>query len=274
MNTEEIKIIQRYPSLLSFPVYIEGKKVLEVTVWVNTKTEAYAELTQQRDKNSRTILQRSVAFATNTILAQTAVRTVSVCTEESALAVALKENAYRKDREVFTKTVDPFRYLVPQSAFDGEGYLINQGLLKAIPYGAFNSDTKGCGWIATYNFLKANSKETSMAEVSRVLGRQLLREAMGENIFRIAAYLKHMGFSVGLTFGKKNCIAQMKHSKNGILLYGRTFGAHFVFYRREFGHARLHFYNAVYGKENHYERPEEFFSKYQRGLKAILIFLK
>ena len=52
--------------------------------------------------------------------------------------------------------------MLPQGCLSEDGYIINQGMLREIPFGNYPSSKNGCGWIAVYNLMKALGNENHM----------------------------------------------------------------------------------------------------------------
>ncbi len=86
-------------------------------------------------------------------------------------------------------------------------------------------------------------------------------------------WLKKEGLPVSLRFcSPAECCSLMGQSRSGILLYLHTRGGHYTAYENA-GGGRLHFYNAVYGRQNMIMDPAEFFRKYVFVPATILIYV-
>ena len=169
---------------------------------------------------------------------------------------------YQKGR-LYQKIIEPWRYMVSDSAFDSRGYIINQGLMKDLPFGWFTSMAKGCGWISAYNLLKMNHMEVTMQECAEALGRRaILGGIAGQESVTLLAYLRSKHLDVKMTRpSNKKSLRAMEIAKNGILLYTHAHGAHYTAFRK-LPSGKLWFYNAVYGRSSHTESSEDFIRKY------------
>lgn len=168
-------------------------------------------------------------------------------------------NGYFQKGTRFQKIIEPWRLQLQDQAFDPEGFLINQGMMSAIPFGWFNTMTKGCGWIAAYNLLKMCGKEQTMQETAEELGRRVLFGAVaGQELYTTYIYLKGKQVNCRISLSlDASALACMSNSRYGILLYSHKQGAHYTAYR-SLGDGRFLFYNAVYGRVDHVEKAEEF----------------
>lgn len=184
----------------------------------------------------------------------------------------LQSNLYYPKGSIMQRIVEVYRYLIPNNAFDEQGYLINQGLMENISFGWFNTKDKGCGWIAAYNLLKLNGMEHTMQEVAEGLQNYAIMEKiLGQNAYGLFRYLKNEGLSVRIqVIDKENCEDIMKSTKSGILLYIHSRGAHYTAYQKT-GNGRYHFYNAVYGQRYMVVSASAFMNKYLFIKSALLI---
>lgn len=189
-----------------------------------------------------------------------------------SLLIRKVEHMYKVDRIVFTKydqrsiiplqknlcfakgkyyvfKVEAWRKKLLDATFDDFGYIIHQGNMRDIPFGYFTTDTKGCGWIAVYNYLKYAGKEKYMYEVTHGLEKgSFLGEIGGESIFRMQKYLRKNGISTHFQMNTMNkAIPYILNSSCGILLYHHQRGNHFVFYCNNEGN--IQFFNSIYGKK-------------------------
>ena len=118
---------------------------------------------------------------------------------------------------------------INQKAFSSDGYLINQRLLRGIPYGIRQSDYNGCGWIAAYNFLRACGRKKDWNTVRQQLEEGLiLGGLLGTHLFQLYRYLHKHGFSIHWAFGKKNAVKKGCDCRAGILFYCNGAALHFV----------------------------------------------
>ena len=104
---------------------------------------------------------------------------------------------------------------INQKAFSSDGYLINQRLLRGIPYGIRQSDYNGCGWIAAYNFLRACGRKKDWNTVRQQLEEGLiLGGLLGTHLLQLFWYLHKHGFPL--------------HCRAGLLFYCNGAALHFV----------------------------------------------
>lgn len=190
--------------------------------------------------------------------------------------ILLNSHLYFQKGSIYQRIIEPWRDVIDNSAFDEEGYIINQDKTEVLPFGFTNSKRAGCGWIAAYNLLKINHREKTMNETFFGLSEYhiLTGEVFGQNIYLLYYWLKKQGLRVHMThLSQKACIEQMKNSSSGILLYYHKRGSHFTTYKKlEDGTFKL--YNAIYGKQNHISTMEEFIQKHSRIPLNFLIYIK
>lgn len=163
----------------------------------------------------------------------------------------------------YMKVVEPWRLKLPDTCFDEEGYLINQGLMKDIPFGWFDTEQKGCGWIAAYNLLKMCHRYTTMQKCAEGLSRTLILGGLaGQEEYLLAYWLRKQGLKVHVSLPSNSiAVKQMKAYDYGILLYQHNRGAHYTAYRNR-NDGTFQFYNAVYGRRVHIQKAEDFLKQY------------
>lgn len=159
---------------------------------------------------------------------------------------------YYQKGQHFQWIKDPLRQSVNDSVFDPEGYIIDQGSMRDIPFGWFSTSEKGCGWIAAYNLLKMNGKPKQMQEVITALEKHnFLGKVMGQDAFFLFLYLKQCRLDVCLSLpGIEGCMKCLESCDTGILLYQHSHGGHYAAFSKADGN-RVHLYNAVYRKKDH-----------------------
>lgn len=163
----------------------------------------------------------------------------------------------------YMKIVEPWRLKLSDACFDEEGYLINQGLMKDIPFGWFDTEQKGCGWISAYNLLKMCHHDITMQKCAEGLEKTLLLGGLaGQEEYLLAWWLSKQGLKVKLSVpGNRNAVKQMKAHDYGILLYQHERGAHYTAFRNRHD-GTFQFYNAVYGRKVHIQKAEEFLRQF------------
>jgi hypothetical protein len=193
-------------------------------------------------------------------------------TDDRMMRAALMRHLFYPKGRRLQRLVEPWRLALPDKVFDDLGYIINQGEMKQIPFGYFNTLEKGCGWIAAYNLLKMNGREHTMKEVAERLGRHaFLGEFMGQDIMSLYFYLKKEGLQVRINpYGRRRVLAAMAKGNTGILLYTHTRGAHYTAWKK-MPNGSFHFFNAVYGLKYQVMTGEEFLKKYSLPLSTMVI---
>lgn len=184
-------------------------------------------------------------------------------------------NSFHPEGRIWKKTVEPWRKILNDRVFDDEGFIINQGMMKDIPFGWFDTKAKGCGWIAAWNLLKMLGQETTMERCAKELERgAFLGEMMGENLFKLYFWLKKQGVPVTMSL-PSNTAARKKiaASSCGIILYSHTRGAHYVTYRN-LGKGSVQIYNAVYGRRNHVMTSAAFMKQFTLFPTSVVIAVK
>ncbi len=119
-------------------------------------------------------------------------------------------------------------YVSPR-AFSEDGYIINQNLLKNLPYGMKQSNYNGCGWIAAYNFLHACGRQKEYDTVRQQLEDSLIFGGLfGTHIMQLYLYLRRHGFHLHWACRPKTAQKQAQRCKVGILFYFNGAALHFV----------------------------------------------
>lgn len=171
------------------------------------------------------------------------------------------QHGYEDMGEYFVKTREEWRNHLPSRAFDSQGYLINQGMLRNVPYGSYNSADKGCGWISVYNLLKGLKVNVDPQQIRERLSRKaFFKGLMGTRILEIMRILKDRGYPAKVVLGTRKRLIK-KADERGILLYFHRSGAHYVAYQAIQERVFV-FYNAVYGRENDVMTMEDFMGKH------------
>jgi len=262
-------------------LFIVGSELEKLTVREDNRIIGYAAV--YRSRNNDFVLQMRMeldetplllwhAFsiaANHVISAYHPDRILSFSEDPRMKRIAAKNLFYPKGR-IYQRTVEEWRYRIPDTCFDQEGYLIDQGRMRSLPFGWFSTREKGCGWIAAYNLLKLNGKEQTMQETAEGLGRWgLAGEYFGENFFLLVFYLFRKGLRTKTAFGKTAARALMKKSRNGILLYSHGKGSHYTAYRVR-SDGSCYFFNVIYGKSGYVQTVDSFFEVHGKGWKVML----
>ncbi|MBR2794831.1 MAG: hypothetical protein IKE16_09310 [Solobacterium sp.] len=249
----------------------EDERIIAYAAVFKTSANTCALVFRMEKDETSKLLPHAFSIAANYVIRRyhpDKIRTFS--TDPRIKRIAPDALFYPKGR-VFIREVEPWRYKISDECFDQEGYIIHQGLMKPLPFGWFSTKDKGCGWIAAYNLLKLAGREQTMQETAEGLSRWgVAGEYFGENFFLLVFYLFRKGLQVKTAYGKKACIALMKKSKYGILLYSYGTGSHYSAYRVR-SDGSCYFYNVIYGRSGYVQNPESFFKTHGKGWKAMLL---
>lgn len=121
------------------------------------------------------------------------------------------------------------QHKISTRAFSKDGYIINQQLLKELPYGMKPSNYNGCGWIAAYNFLHACGRKKDYDTVRQQLEDNLIVGGLlGTHIFQLYLYLRRHGFHLHCALGQKAAQSYAESCRAGILFYFNGTALHFV----------------------------------------------
>ena len=240
--------------------------------WESDRDSVYAVLVLEEcsDDDLRGIVPRIV----HEIIRNDRPHRIYVGDADQRLKQVLTRNGFEENGELMYLTIEPWRYDVEDRVFDGQGYIINQGRMDRLPYGAFNTRDRGCGWISAYNLLKHLGRPMPMQTIAHELeSRSFSRNIMGTNFLVLYRWLKEQGIPAEtVLFRRAEIIRKMKTSDCGILMYLHKHGGHYTCYRNNHD-GTLHFWNAVYGARNMELTPEAFFEKYVFFPSAWLIYV-
>ena len=248
----------------------EDERIIAYAAVFQTAEESCALVFRMESQETSDLLTHAFAIAANHVIRTYHPKKIRTYSTDPRIRRIAPMNLFYPKGRIFMREVEPWRYLISDDCFDQEGYLINQGLMKDLPFGWFTTKEKGCGWIAAYNLLKLCGREQTMQETAEGLDRWALAgEAFGENFFLLVFYLFRKGLMVKTAYGKKAAIALMKKSKCGILLYSHGRGSHYTTYRVR-SDGSCYFFNAVYGRQGYIQNPESFFEVHGKGWKVML----
>ena len=188
--------------------------------------------------------------------------------QDDTYASSLLANGYVNDHGVFIKERDDD--LIDECT-DELGCIINQGQLKHIPYGHYDTQSRGCGWIAVYNLLKLNGRERPKQEIIEALQKKTTFKGLfGTNVFAVNRYLKKCGLKTRMTFFDTRKFREEAMRSNTVsIVYVDSKGAHYICYKRT--GELFHMYNAIYGRHDHIVDLDRFNEKFILGRMAILI---
>lgn len=127
-------------------------------------------------------------------------------------------------------------------AFSKDSFIEYQRKLGDLRFGAMDSASCGCGWIAVWNLFKSEGTVLNIPElISEFEHGAVLKGALGTSLFFVKKYLKNMGKTVFFALSVKKL--ERKSPKRGIAFYWRKdLSGHFAaFSRCENGKYR--FYN-------------------------------
>ena len=283
LTSEEMLRAQRMPAKLL--IFSGREPVRTLAVLENTRRIGRASFYSDERNNvlivtefaediDADLLHHAFAVAVNDAIRSLHPSMLYSYSDDSRMKSVFPQNLFYPKGTIYKRSVEPWRYQIPDSCFDREGFLINQGQMKGLPFGWFSTRDKGCGWIAAYNILKLNKLEQTMEETARGLSRlDPSGELFGENYFKLFFYLRRRNLPVKAAFGRRAVRKAMTHSRNGILLYSQKRGSHYCSYRiRHDG--SIYVFNAVYGKKSHRITIDEFLSTYAKGLKVMLLYVE
>ena len=257
---EELRLIRRDNQPAGMFVYCFADDKADLSVW-------FTKGTDDRKKLLAVICERLVRTYHPSI--------IRVPEPLENLSEVYKANSFVKNGDVYEKKIEPWRKILNDAVFDEEGFIINQGLMKEIPFGWFDTKNKGCGWIAGYNVLKMMGMETTMERCAKELEKgALLGGLMGENLFSLFLWLKKQGLDVSMSLpSNRNCVKKIRRSTCGVILYNHSRGAHYVTYRN-LGHDNIQIYNAVYGKRSHVMKSADFMKKFALFPTSVVIAVR
>ncbi|MCE5188955.1 MAG: hypothetical protein LLF75_07210 [Eubacteriales bacterium] len=155
-----------------------------------------------------------------------------------------------------------------RSYYSSDGYIVDQARVTDIRYGAFTSDVNGCGWIAAFNFLKAQGNAVNGKTLADELIRySILRGLAGTDLFRLKRMLRRHGYRTRLVFRWNKKARLPGGTDAGVIYYVHRDGPHFVAFTRllsaepvpdEAGEPGFRFFNAIGGKGNHFDTMRGF----------------
>lgn len=150
-----------------------------------------------------------------------------------------------------------------RSPYSADGFIVDQAQLTEIRYGALTSDINGCGWIAAFNFLKAQRHPVNeQALADELIRYSLLRGLAGTNLFRLKRMLQRHGYPTRLVFRRNKKARLPEGTSAGVIFYCHKDGLHFVAFscietvepaRDATGETRFRFFNGIGGKGNHFD---------------------
>ena len=114
-------------------------------------------------------------------------------------------------------------------AITKDGYLVNQELMRNIPYGIKPSSDNGCGWIAAYNVLHACGISKEWNQVREQMEEWLLFGGMlGTHLLNLLWYLRHHGLRLQVAMACERREVYAAGCRAGILFYYNGDALHFV----------------------------------------------
>ena len=148
--------------------------------------------------------------------------------------------------------------------FSQDGYIIRQDALKDVPFGGVSSRENGCGWIAAYNFLRAELRPVDWDTVRKDLSRSLLFHGkLGLNAFVLYGYLTSKGCTLHSACTLSAAKELTANCRTGLLMYETGKSRHFVAFHRE-ADGKLRFWNARADAPDCLITIEEFCSRFVR----------
>jgi hypothetical protein len=257
---EELFRLQREIPLQAWQIYRNGRKLAIADVRIHSSGTAVLMIIPEENRKKEEYAE-GINVLTEKILKLFHPQEVLTFTKAPVFRNACIVCRYYPKGRLMRYVPDSWRYRIPDSCFDEEGYLIYQGRMKDIPFGFRDTSETGCGWIACWNLMKMLHQDVSMEEASKGLSRHNLTGGLfGQDFAGIVFWLKKHGVHGSLVIGTQEKVAAaMQKSNFGILLYRHQTAAHYTAFRRR-SPFRFQFYNAVYGQRI-VEKPEEFLKK-------------
>ena len=121
-----------------------------------------------------------------------------------------------------------------KSAFSPDGFLIRQEETGKVPFGTLTSDRNGCGWIAAYNFLRADLHPVKWDQVRRDLNHLLpFRGKIGANAFVLQGYLLRQGCRLHTAVTLAGAKRLIPRCRAGIILFETGTSRHYVAFQRQ-----------------------------------------
>jgi len=155
-----------------------------------------------------------------------------------------------------------------RTPYSSDGYIVDQAQVTHIKYGVLTSDINGCGWIAAFNFLKAQGRAVNeQALADELIRYSIFRGLAGTDLFRFKRLLKRHGYRTRLTFRWNKKARLPEGTSAGVIYYCHKDGLHFVTFscieavkpaRDEAGETRFRFFNGIGGKGNHFDTMRGF----------------
>lgn len=160
--------------------------------------------------------------------------------------------------------------MLPESCLSDDGYIINQAMLRGIPFGKYPSSKNGCGWVAIYNLMKALGNEKPYEEIIQALAPYaLFRGLLGTRMPGLKKYIRSQGYAMDTSFSKTSFDRLASRSQAGIIYYGSGKTYHFTAYRRE-ENGTYRFFNSLYGVKEDVVTMEQFIKRIKAPLTHIV----
>ncbi|MBQ8975712.1 MAG: hypothetical protein IJ072_08350 [Oscillospiraceae bacterium] len=157
------------------------------------------------------------------------------------------------------------------SGFSRDGYIIDQGRMKSIPYGKFNSDWNGCGWIAVYNLMHALEFDVTPQQVHKLCAQALpLGGFIGTPVKTVVGVLELFDIKVRLVRGKKRVSPVIGEFSHGILRFFDGKYDHYVAFT-DAGSGMYRFFNSDTERETDIMTMDRFLRLRCKGFKLTLI---
>ncbi len=156
---------------------------------------------------------------------------------------------YKFSKIVYTKRKNRRYFIMYETAFSKDGFIINQGVFTDLPFGKYPSSENGCGWIAAYNYLKLQNKPADMEKIRTQLAHTLfLGGKSGMSVALLSLYLRFFSHcKIGFHIHLPNTAAKL-YIPSGILMYHTGKSFHFIAIQRK-NKGQYRFLNGIYGEE-------------------------
>ena len=120
-------------------VIFENDTRIGKTSFIADKLGHVLILTEFGEHVSRELIHHGFAIAVNEAIRSYHPSDLYSYSDDPRMKQVFPANLFFPKGTVYRRTVEPWRYRIPDRCFDREGYLINQGLMKELPFGWFST---------------------------------------------------------------------------------------------------------------------------------------
>ena len=149
------------------------------------------------------------------------------------------------------------------AGFSLDGYIIDQDCFGAYRYRGCTSDINGCGWVAAYNFLRAQGKAEDFEAVHREMNAMFPLQIPGPTPMRVLRRYLRRHTAYRFAAGRRAALNRARESAAGILRYWEGQEPHFISFVRT-GTDSFRFFNVADGQEELCLSMDRFFETHCR----------